>query len=316
MSMRKFSRMVHNFDDLMLFSFNNRILGLFHKIIYDHKSTDFVKYTFNYNILNRTTRMGSTRIKKIGGIYQTGDFTKIIRQLNGRAILAVAIINSPCDECSKMLKFVHQLEGGFIDKLPQLVMIYGISNQKTQKAEDGKKEPKPVAVNESDNQDEEKASPKVQNGGKEKKALGDSRFLVWDGLPHHHGYALFLSHEDVLYYTDIFDHDEFVSNIVDNIRRFKSSIKTIEGLTGKRKFLKSKRTGIIVETNSATPQSQIMKIEEKVKSFEGKLPTAVYFCKGLAQEMSLVRSGEIIIKKRGLQLDKFLKKIAKSNLSE
>ena len=73
--------------------------------------------------------MGSTRIKKIGGIYQTRDFTKIIRQLNGRAILAVAIINSTCEDCSKLLKFVHQLEGGFIDKLPQLVMIYGFSNQ-------------------------------------------------------------------------------------------------------------------------------------------------------------------------------------------
>ena len=63
-------------------------------------------------------------------------------------------------------------------------------------------------------------------------------------------------------------------------------------------------------------RGSLMKIEEKVKSFAGRLPTSVYFCKGLAQEMSLVRAGEVIIKKRGLQLDKFLKKIAKSNIPE
>ena len=260
--------------------------------------------------------LGSTRIKKIGGIYKTEDFNKIIQQLNGRAILAVAIVNSTCEECSKMLKFVQQLESGFIDKLPQLVMIYGFSTQEVKKNEDRRKESRPVEVDENSSNDKEKESPKSRNEKNGKKALGDSRFLIWDGLPSHHGYALFLSHEDVLYYSDNFDHEEFVTNIVDNIRRFKSSIRTIEGLAGKRKFFKSKRTGIIVETNSATPQSQIMKIEEKVKSFAGRLPTSVYFCKGLAQEMSLVRAGEVIIKKRGLQLDKFLKKIAKSKISE
>lgn len=260
--------------------------------------------------------MGSTRIKKIGGIYKTEDFTKIVRQLNGRAILVVAIVNSTCDDCAKMLKFVHQLESGFIDKLPQLVMIYGFSNLPVKKSDDGRKASKPVEDDENSDNDKEKEASKNRNGNKEKKALGDSRFLVWDGLPNNHGYALFLSHEDVLYYSDIFEHEEFVTNIIDNIRRFKSSIRTIEGLTGKRKFFKSKRTGIIIETNSGTTNSQIMKIEEKVKSFKGRLPTSVYFCKGIAQEMSLVRAGEVIIKKRGLQLDKFLRKIAKSNISD
>lgn len=253
--------------------------------------------------------MSSTRIKKIGGIYKTEDFSKIIRQLNGRAILVVAIVNSSCDECSKMLKFIHQLESGFIDKLPQLVMIYGFSNQKLSNDSDERKpRAEPEEAESSEDNKEERGK-----SGKKKKVLGDSRFLIWEGLPLHHGYAIFLNQEDVLYYTDTFDHDEYVSNIVDNIRRFKSSLRTIEGLAGKRKFMKSKRTGIIVETNGATSQSQLMKIEEKVKAFAGRLPTAVYFCKGLAQEISLVRGGEVIMKKRGLQLEKFLKKIAKTN---
>ena len=261
--------------------------------------------------------MASTRIKKLGGIYKTEDFYKIVRQLNGRAVLVAAIVNSSCEECAKVLKFIHQLEGGFIEKVPQLVMVYGMSNQKIPDDRSSKPESKPVI---EETEEETKENGSKNNGGKgkdkDKKVLGDSRFLVWDGLPKHHGYAIFLSHDDILYYADNFNHDEFMTNIIDNIRRFKSSLKTIEGLSGKRKFMKNKRTGIIVETNSSTPQSAIMEIEEKVKSFEGKLPTSVYFCKGIAQEMSLVRYGEVIIRKKGLKLEKFLKKIAKSNISE
>lgn len=240
--------------------------------------------------------MGSNRLKKLGGNFSNAAFKKVLKQLNGRAILTIAVINKNCDECAKLLKFVGQLEAGFIDKLPQLVMFYGIN-------------PTPL----DGGGDTAKPEKGKDAGGDSKKGqqrrLADSGILHWDEIPEGHGYGIFLSETDVLYYKGNFDHDEFATNIIDNLRRFKSSIKTLAGLNAKNMFMKKKRTGIIIETSSATQQSQIMELEDKVKSYGTKLSTPVYFCKGINQEISLIVGGETIFRLKGHNLVKFLKKI-------
>jgi hypothetical protein len=242
--------------------------------------------------------MATNRIKKLGGIYKNDDFKKLLSQLNGRALLVVAIINQHCDECIKLHKFVGQLEQGFIDKLPQLVMVYGISDLPlTQEKEESGRSP----TSSSENGD----------GGEGPKKLGDSRILSWAGIPSGHGYAIFLSENDVLTYQGDFDHDEFVPNIIDNIRRFRSSIKTIAGLKGKRIFMEKKRSGIIIETSGATQNSQILELEGKVNSYKEKLKIPVYFCKGLGQEISYIVDGEVKQKIKGFNFDKILRKIKK-----
>jgi hypothetical protein len=245
--------------------------------------------------------MATTRIKKLGGVFSDDSFKKFVKQLNGRAILVVAMINSHCEGCQKILKSIQQLENGFIDKMPQLFLIYGFSEGEVISPDDEKREKSPPPKKE-----EEKSDKKG-----DKKVLGDSRFLFWDRMPEKHGYAIFLSETDVLYYNKGVDHGEFMSNIVDNLRRFKSSIRTLQGLAGKRDFLKKKRTGIIIETNGATQQSNIVSVEEFVKEQAGRIKLPVYFCKGLAQEISLVKSGEVVYKQKGLKMDKFLRKLPK-----
>ncbi len=240
--------------------------------------------------------MGNNRIKKLGGKYDNNSFKKVLKQLNGRAILVVAIINRNCEECNKLLKFIGQLEAGFIDKLQQLVMLYGFNSTPLEDAE-----AKAPAKTSGDSEEEE---------GK-KKGLSDTRILDWKEIPEGHGYGIFLSENDILYYKGDFNHDEFVTNIVDNIRRFKSSIKTLAGLSAKNQFLKKKRTGIIIETNGATQQSQIMDLEEQVKTYGPKLATPVYFCKGINQEMQLIVGGNIVYKQKGHNITKFLKKLPK-----
>ncbi len=240
--------------------------------------------------------MASTRIKKIGGNFTNKEFQKVLKQLNGRAVLVIAIINRHCEECTKLQKFIGQLENGFIDKLPQLVLFYGFNET-------------PLDAKVPD-------TPKAeQNGKKEnkdgKRQLADSRLLHWDQIPEGHGYSVFLSEDDVLFYKGDFDHDEFPSNIVDNLRRFRSSIKTLAGLNAKREFVKKQRTGIIIETSSATQQSAIMELEDIVKTFGGRLATPVFFCKGINQEISLIVKGELKYKMKGHNFSKFLKKIPK-----
>ncbi|MBU2514598.1 hypothetical protein KJ966_25010 [bacterium] len=239
--------------------------------------------------------MASNRIKKLGGNFTIESFKKVLKQLNGRALLVVTIINKHCEECVKLQKFIGQLENGFIDKLPQLVMLYGFNSTPLNA-------PK-----------EEKRKPKEGNDGEnvEKKQLSDTRILTWDQIPEGHGYAVFLSENDIQFYRGDFNHDEYVANIIDNIRRFKSSIKTLAGLTAKNQFIQKKRTGIIIETSGATQHSQIMELEEKVKAFGPKLKTPVYFCKGFNQEMVLVLKGEVVYKQKGYNLPKFLKKVPK-----
>lgn len=242
--------------------------------------------------------MASNRIRKLGGNYTSGSFKKVVKQLAGRAILVVTVINTHCEECNKLQKFISQLEAGFIDKMQQLVMFYGynetpLDDEEAKKGKPGRK-----------GQDEE--------GEGEKKKLSDSRFLHWEEIPEGHGYAVFMGESDVLFYTDTFDHDEYVSNIVDSIRRFKSSIKTIAGLNAKREFIRKGRTGIIIETSGATQNSQIMELEETVNTFGNRLSTPVYFCKGLNQEISYVLKGEVKFRQKGHNFRKFLKKIPKA----
>lgn len=250
--------------------------------------------------------MASTRVKKLGGIYSDDSFKKIVKQLNGRAILVVAMVNKNCSECEKLIKFIQQLENGFIDRLPQLFMIYGFSDRELAVGEDGKQ-----GDSNEKPKEEAKTVEEEDKQKKGKKVLGDSRFLFWDSMPEHHGYAIFVSEHDIQFYNEGFDHGEFVQNIIDNLRRFKSSIRTLQGLSGKRAFLKKKRSGIIIETNGTTAQSQIMSLEEFVKEQSGRLKIPVYFCKGLAQEITLVKAGEIAFKQKGLKIDKFVRKIPK-----
>ncbi|MBT7715835.1 MAG: hypothetical protein HN745_29245 [Deltaproteobacteria bacterium] len=244
--------------------------------------------------------MATNRIKKVGGIYRNEDFNKLLRQLNGRALLVVTIINQHCEECIKLHKFVGQLEQGFIDKLPQLVMVHGISDVPL--TESGESSGRPSGTKKANGEGEKK----------EKTKLGDSRIFSWDGIPGGHGYAIFLNENDILTYKDeAFNHDEYVSNIIDNIRRFRSSIKTIAGLKGKRIFIEKKRSGIVIETSGTTQNSQILELENKVKSYEAKLKIPVFFCKGLNQEISYIVEGEIKQKLKGFNFDKLLRKIKK-----
>jgi len=248
--------------------------------------------------------MGTTRVKKIGGHYKDEGFLKLLRQLNGRAILVVTLINRHCEECIKLHKFIGQLEQGFIDKLPQLVMVYGISDRPL--AVEDERNQKPSRKTEREDKDEPKSEK-----GENKKSLVDTRILSWESIPEGHGYAIFLSENDVLFYKGTFDHDEYVPNIIDNIRRFRSSIKTLAGLKGKRIFMERKRTGIVIETSGTTQNSQIIELENRVKSFEKKVTLPIYFCKGMTQEITLIVEGDIKTRMKGLNLEKFLRKIQK-----
>ncbi|MBU3913965.1 hypothetical protein KKA14_00350 [bacterium] len=234
--------------------------------------------------------MASTRIKKIGGNYSNKEFFKVLKQLNGRALLLVVVINRNCEECAILQKFISQLEAGFIDKLPQLVIFYGYNETPLDAKPDTKEK---------------------KDGEGEKKGLLDSRLLYWKEVPEGHGYGLFLDEKDIQYYKGTFDHEGFAASIIDNLRRFRSSIKTLAGLSAKRSFLQKMRTGIIIETNSATQQSQIMELEKKVQALGTRLTIPVFFCKGINQEISLIVKGEVSFKLRGHNFEKFLRKIPK-----
>ncbi len=240
----------------------------------------------------------SNRIRKLKGVYKDEDFNKVYSQLNGRAMLLIVIINNNCEECEKLVRFTQQLEDGFIDKLPQLVMLYGHSTMPLQASRDRSNE-KQDSKNEND---EEK---------NEEKILGSSIDLAWQKIPGGHGYCIFLSKTEQTIYQDVFDHDDFSKSVLDNLRRFKSSIRTLAGLSAKRKFIDNKGTGIIIETNGSTTQEIIIELEEKIKIFKDKIKIPVYFCKGIAQEISLISRGEIKSKNKGLNIEKFLRKIAK-----
>lgn len=254
------------------------------------------------------TQQFSNRIKKLQGRFTNSDFEKLLKQLDSRGLLVVAIINNNCEECSKLINFVQQLETGFIKKLPQLVMLYG---HNTTPLDQDKKD---SGGGESGNAEEGKEDgEKTERQGRDKKKktnLGVSRDFSWEeGIEGGHGYVIFQSTKDILTYHGIFDHDEFVNNIIDNLRRFKSTAKSLAGLPAKRKFMDDKRSGIIIETNSGTSHSKILELENAINSLGEKLKTPVYFCKGISQEISLVSKGVTQFKLKGLNFDRFIKKI-------
>ncbi|PCI29580.1 MAG: hypothetical protein COB67_03650 [SAR324 cluster bacterium] len=245
-----------------------------------------------------TMKKISNRIKRLKGTYEDADFKKVLKQLNGRAMLVVAIINNNCQDCEKIVQFTKHLESGFISKLPQLVMLYG-HNSSTLEMREDRDSP---AAEEKD----EKSEKKVE--GSKKGGLGDSRDLSWAMIPEGHGYCIYMGEGQPVTYHGIFEHGDFGNNIIDSLRRFKSSIRTLAGLPAKRRFMDNKGTGIVIETNGATPQSKIIEIENKLKTYESKLRTPVYFCKGIAQEMCLFDKGVIKYRMKGFNIDKFLRK--------
>ena len=235
--------------------------------------------------------MQSTRLRKLGGKYKDEDFQKVVKQLGGRAVLLVLIINTNCDECIKLQNFIGQLKQGAIDKLQKLVALYGFNKTSL------------------DLQTvEREKSTRSKKDTDEKDKLSDTNHLFWDKIPNGHGYAIFLSEQNVLYYNDTFNHEELVPNIVDAIRRSNSAIRTIEGLKGKRQFMDKKRTGIIIETSGTTAQDKIIELEQKVTSAGKKLHTPVFFCKGLTEEITMIEKGANTFTLKGFNFDKFLKK--------
>ncbi|OGH04264.1 MAG: hypothetical protein A2600_10970 [Candidatus Lambdaproteobacteria bacterium RIFOXYD1_FULL_56_27] len=250
----------------------------------------------------------SKRIKKLGGQFGAKSFNTLAKQIEGKGVLWVTMINTGCPECQKIQDFINLLKSGWIDKLPNLVACYGYSNIKADAPPDPKEKPK------------EKEAPKKKTGkdepaeaeeAKAKKALADSNLFAWESLPQGHGYALFTSPQDVQIYGADFDHEEFKNNLLTTIRRYKSPVKTLAGLPGKRQFMDAKRTGIIVETTTTTANSEISAVEQEAAKLEGKLAIKIYFCKGITQEICLVKDGAILFRNKGLALDKFLKKMPK-----
>ena len=240
------------------------------------------------------------RIKKLGGSFKKDSFDKLVRQVEGKGVLLVVIVNTKCSDCQKLQDFINALGEGWIQKLPNLVVCYGYSNAS-------------LDDDDENSAQEENLSQDAGTGGDEaakgQKKLSDSKLFSWETLPQEHGYAILTSPAEVQVYTGGFDHDEFKANIITAVRRCKSPIRTLAGLPGKRQFMEAKRTGIVVETASSTANSEISALEEEVKKSESKLNIKVYFCKGLTTEISLIKAGEIIHRQKGLSFEKFLKKM-------
>lgn len=238
------------------------------------------------------------RIIRLSGIYK--DFNKLQKQLEGRALLVVTIINSNCEECgTKLQKFIHQLEQGFIKKVPRLVMVYGYN---TTSISAGNERTETAGIQQELENDKSEEDPK-----KEKK-LGDSRILEWDEIPSGHGYGIIFGSANRQLFSDDFNHDEYMPNILDNLRRFDSPLRTLAGLSAKKQFFENKRTGVIVETNNITQNSKIIELENLLKSYGDQLSVPFNFCKGINQEIVLVDKGEIKHKTKGLKIEKFMKK--------
>ena len=242
------------------------------------------------------------RIKKLGGEFKANSFDRLIKQIEGKGVLLVAIINTKCEDCQKLQDFINILKGGWIQKLPNLVVCYGYSNRSV----DG--EPSPVEDKKSPGSPEMGTDDKVKNQQK----LGDSSVFNWEKIPDGHGYALYTATDNVQVYSGAFDHEEFKTNIVTAIRRYKSPVQTLAGLPGKRQFLEAKRSGIVIETSSSTANSEITALEAEVLKNESKLNVKVYFCKGITQEIALVKGGSVVFRQKGLTFEKFLKKMPRS----
>jgi len=235
------------------------------------------------------------RLKKIGGNYKVNSFDRLAKQIEGKGILLVAIVNTSCEDCQKIQDFLNQLRDGLLQKLPNLVVCYGYTGAPLSGEEPPAAPPGP----------QEGLDDKV----KDQTKLADSKVFHWEKLPENHGYALLSSPTDVQVYDGTFDHEELKLNIVTALRRCKSPVRTLAGLPGKRQFMEAKRTGIIVETTSSTQNSEVSAVEAEVTKNEAKLKVKVYFCKGLTQEISLVKNGAVVSKQKGLSFEKFLKKM-------
>lgn len=248
----------------------------------------------------------SKRIKKLGGAYPANAFNRLAQQVQGKGVILVVNINIHCEECTKLQDFVNLLQSGWIQKLSNLVVCYGYSNQALGGSEDR---------GGSDDKKEKKKDNQMELGTDDKlkgqKRLAESTMLSWAPLPEGHGYALLSSPTDVQVYSGDFDHDEFKANVLTTLRRCKSPVRTLAGLPGKRNFIERKKTGIIVEYNGSTANSTVTETEGEVLKHEKKLSVPVYFCKGLGQEVALYKDGQVIYKSKGLAFDKFLKKMPK-----
>ena len=97
--------------------------------------------------------------------------------------------------------------------------------------------------------------------------------------------------------------------MIDTLRRFSSSIRTLPGLAAKKKFLDQKGTAIIVETQTTTAASKISELEGVIGQYMSKIKIPVYFCKGLSQEIAFYQNGQQVVKVRGYNFEKLLKKI-------
>jgi len=238
------------------------------------------------------------RLKKLGGNYKANSFNRLAQQIEGKGILFVAVVNTSCEECQKIQDFLNQLRDGLLQKLPNLVTCYGYTGLPVGEAVVPAPEPK--------------KGEELDDKLKDQKKLADSKVFHWDKLPESHGYALFSSPTDVQIYDGTFDHDELKLNVVTALRRCKSPVRSLAGLSGKREFMSGKRSGIIVETTSATQNSEVVAVEAEVVKNEKKLKQKVFFCKGLAQEITLVKDGVVAYRLKGLSFEKFLKKIPRS----
>ena len=182
------------------------------------------------------------RLNKVAGNLNEKAFLKITKQIEGRGVVVVAMVNRTCTECDKIQLFVNKLEGGWLKKMPNLVFFYGYNETVVEKQVDDNGRPIP---------------PKKTSDS----ALGDSNIFNWPPLPDGHGYAIFTSPTEVSYVKDDINHDEFETMIIDTLRRFNSSIRTLPNMGARKKFIDGGGTGIVVETSGNTKASKIAECE-------------------------------------------------------
>ncbi len=239
------------------------------------------------------------RLQKINGNLGENDFTKILKQIEGRGVLLVVVLNRNCPDCEKIQLFINSLQEGLIKKLANLVCFYGYSEQPLDQADDIIKayEIQKRKAGKSDGED------------KKKKQLTDSNIFTWDLIPEGHGYAIYTGPTDCMLVRTDFDHSEFASNVIDTIRRFASSIRTLPGLAAKKKFLENKGTAIIVETTGASAASKVSALEQEIAQYKGKIKVPIYFCKGLGEEITYFQNGQAIAKVKGFKFSKLIKEL-------
>ncbi len=241
----------------------------------------------------------TNRLKKIGGKLAENSFAKLLKQIEGRGVLAVLVINRTCPECDKLQLFVSNLEQGAIQKAPNLVLFYGYSSIPIEQGE---------AVAKAAEKRKERAAANPEET-EQNNSLSDTTVLDWETIPEGHGYALFTRPDEKIVFRGDFDHDAFHTTVLDTLRRFRTSIRTLPNLAAKRRFIEQQGTGILVETHGATPQSKISAVEAEIAPYMAKLKMPVYFLRSITQEISYYQNGQLLAKVKGLNFQKLLKKI-------